>query len=1183
MKRAFNLKKIAGAEDFISGAQDIDVDKILNEFSDTPSPEELSFLRRTSERYGLKRSSLIKLFLKYPQHVEINLITFSDYYNELDTDPNTLKRIWELMKKYCDNSLKKIIITNTLPEFVFVDIANNYADQIAINYVKIIFNKQKEYKIPEILIQKLRELYPNLYLATKNRNVEEALSLITKIFSTPRIKDLKEAHEIITSLTDGYFFRHYFGSEGSSPKKYNSFEVIKEKNKENSDQAKIIEFIEAFQKEELKMIDLFKRNYSPGKTDYYKKEYLLDVVKKVISSYKNKVNYFATDVGLFVYNIYTQYGTVTNICYCGDTSVKIESIEDVLIDLENGSCSEYGFYEDPVHGALVLKSSFENKEERERFYEKYENLNDGYRESINKEENYYGMTKSGYQMCQVANGTANIDSENENFSGMLASAISFEGKNKATYEMLASKLKPFIDGSATKEQYFGLKNNLFFWMLGRLVKRDYDNILFNKQKTTIEKSDEETYGGLFYGKYVEEFYDIFKKIIKNIPQDVLNLLEEEYIAEDSHFPFKVEKSFAITCGLFSPKFVKYYVESLSKGQYSSYSDKYIPHIKTNVDNKEINEELKKIFKKEEENFKNKFDLEIGNFINDPKNAKSYKINQIPNLFEYCSDFLKMMIEQDRPEWGGRVSKKTFDDMLKQLNSIDLFFIETKKFLEFFGSDQLIKENIDPHRSRGIYYPSGSKFKRQNPVIIVFISGDSMDDRAIQEVCRVLGVKNLDLTNLTIEEEQTLWHEATHGIIDSSIGSLQKEFNYSKNQSTWLSDVEEVIAISYGEAQYIEKVIRNAVEKNFPQDVSLRKGFIEHLKIDLINNFPLEFFGRSKEQCRIDIEEYMSTTEEDILSETNIEEAKKDIISIFTSFFLSETIGGQFRAYQKNSSDKKLDFKQPRTMPEEYADVFNPNQLDEIISVLSQRKDYQDFIKTLGEMAKTYQISYKFLDKKTDKLRKIYTIYDLIPIIFDQQIYGLSDLDTSRINKDIANVIPQSLLDEIIRLINEEKFKSSVPLNLPEPEVTEEEARDLGGMIEETNRSLGKGWQWVATNNSWYKFSQNSSEQNEILHIAENIVRTYFKGDVNIIGSKIYGSYSSGNFGKTHENSPGDLDIVVQIDREFSEEDYNEFIRKVKFPYYKTQQYGVLKIDVNIVGTNENIEHYSKSNCWYRLF
>ena len=1053
-----NWYKISGVEDFVSGIQNYDINEVIEKY---PNESELNEEQKRNIRsisfstnYGSSKSKT-KLFLKYPQYTYYSLYVLEQYFLGYNPEEKEILLIWNKMDKEKDQN-----IPDSLPAYIYNDIAKNYTNMISTEFATNVFRNKTKY--PGALIYACAKKFPDLYKCLNSNNPDTVLDSLLKKIEFPNEKNIEESIEITRNMV-----RPLNNIDGTV---LSEEEYKKEKEIKNQNQKYFIDFFVELNKEEKKLFNILKRDSESNFTSIYSSSsywnisldsanlYLL--LDKVLDSYKNKNNYIDKDSGFRVYNFTIKEKQLSYISFCGNLISK-EILENIIKSLGSVTKKESEFSISKYDFNIYL-----NGEKKEV--------------SINSEH------------ISSPDNCFRRDRSNTNLSGFILQ--SFPLYEELYMDIFNEKYKNIIDETANENDFVLLKTDPLFYLLGELAGNEASYIFVNRHKVI----DRETYNKISnpfsYSVTTNDFLELYKKIISKIPQNIRKSFEKQNIEHLFNFkindPLKSNTWTYLCSGVFSPEFIQSLIEKWPED-----ARKVRNLIKSNS-SEEVNNELKeKIDIFSDKKLKN-LNKDISEFLLGQNNSKLFHVSDFPELKEFSTDFLNFFLKNNDKEtynYQESVNETKLQSALKNLEKIEIYIVDSHNLIEQFGEEQLRGYRIHPENISGFYSGPYNIFQKPNPIIVIFSDNTSSAEDICESVSEILGMRPIGSTGLNLRKEQTLWHETTHGLIDLAIGDIEKERNYYENTTTWLSDIEEVLTISYGNLDYIKNRVSEMVERTFPKDKKMIEGFIENLKKDLIKEFPLEFYGVYSEKAKIEIDEYVKEELPEILSKENMDSLKQSIVSMFSKFFLSKMLVQKFDSINSIGDDRnKLKFPSDKIVPEVNEEPYVQNKKDEFILELEKRSDYQDFINKVKERIKGITFSknkdtmyeYKsYINNTKNNMSPIFTIYDLIRFIYDQNFYSLSDVDVNKINPYFEDIIPESLLNDITEYVIIEKEKLNIPLNIQEPEITSEEAEDLGNMIYDTRENIGKGWEWLAFNENklykkaktnWYKISQHTN-------------------------------------------------------------------------------------------------------------
>jgi hypothetical protein len=354
-------------------------------------------------------------------------------------------------------------------------------------------------------------------------------------------------------------------------------------------------------------------------------------------------------------------------------------------------------------------------------------------------------------------------------------------------------------------------------------------------------------------------------------------------------------------------------------------------------------------------------------------------------------------------------------------------------------------------------------------------------------------------DLKFSEEGTLWHEVSHSFLDYINGrSHREEDEKIDSADVWLTTPGEIAAINYGNIPHIKNKIKEYFTKIYPFPDRITAGLLEQIKSDVVQTFALEFYGYPKGKAYQLLYEAMPQFDADsleIINSLSKEEQIEKLTDMFSEYFIrrfmrikvEDAIEAEMKEVMGLEYGKasEVRFREEPIVPEPYKFVPQSGR-DPFIKQLEKREDYKQFFEKCREaLNKDYQTLPH--DQYMNKYRRYVhtfnptnlitptTIEDLLIFLFEPPAHILS-VDTKNINQTFSNLIPQSLMNDVINMVEKEKtLKSGYVYPKPTKKiVSPDEAEEAGKFMSEMHEEYGPDWIWVAKVNNWYKQAKNSN-------------------------------------------------------------------------------------------------------------
>jgi hypothetical protein len=508
--------------------------------------------------------------------------------------------------------------------------------------------------------------------------------------------------------------------------------------------------------------------------------------------------------------------------------------------------------------------------------------------------------------------------------------------------------------------------------------------------------------------------------------------------------------------------------------------------KSDVEISSVHDLLSKEIRKKESKANNEIRDGFRDFVNSNR-VEKLSIGDFPNLKEFVLSFLNRHLSGGEEVYdhktGGYISPATY--AMSYVESIPIYMINPNVISNEFGTS-ITGSGIDPTKVNGVFsndlYGTGQG-------IIVYTEKGKLDGNSI--LTDVLGLEG-DM--YTLGEEGTVWHEISHALSNQVLGRDPNDKSGNDDSiDEWMQSAEEMLAISYGNMGYIKAKLREYFTSEFPFPQRITEGLLEKMKTDIVNTFGFEFNGMSKDDAYAMIGDTIESFDEEMLSILNSitpEEQIETMVGLFTEFFMGGFMRGKVEdEIQKmkkqmmsgGSREPPISFSSPKAVPEKY-EYKALNQRDKFISEFEKRPDYQEFfskvqnrldenIWNLGIVPPNFK---RYVHRSEDTaIQTPFDFSDLLKFLF-QLPATVESANINNINPDFEDLIPQSLLKDVIDIANKElelsKTKGETKLN-PDP-ITPDEAEEGGRFMAEMDDQYGPDWIWLA--NNWYQMIKMSS-------------------------------------------------------------------------------------------------------------
>ena len=594
-----------------------------------------------------------------------------------------------------------------------------------------------------------------------------------------------------------------------------------------------------------------------------------------------------------------------------------------------------------------------------------------------------------------------------------------------------------------------MKNELFKTFMSD-ANSDFYSVYVHNYRVLSEDSTERNYSTVlpFNMNAVFEIWKIIPEKFRHIPQ---------------------YGTFYICSGLFPCSEVYEKVKSDLK-----HSIGLVEHIKGSCSQSE-NLKLRKQIIEDYENMKSisrsSFDDNIKEFLSS-RYVQKKSLSDFPNLQEYCAEFLnRNLTNTETYDYYSEKMVSSLDKAIESISKVPIYLIDGGAMKRHFSEDVLKFLKFNPDECNGFY---SSYFAGERAIVVYSdkVGGD------INEVLgEVIGLNTYsEDSSLNVETESTLWHEMSHALSSEVVSGPSDK---SDTMAEWMSSSDEVLAMSYGNLQYIKNKLREFFTDQFPFNKTIESGFINEIKSGIINTFPIEFDGATKEMALKTISDTIPNFNSEVLEMINNmskDEKINYLVNMFTEFFMGRFLRGKVEEhFLQGSGEEKLTFKEERVIPDKDA-PFILGQKDEHILDLENRSDYQEFLKRskrlVADRSVRSDIIKRFVHKSNPSALIVPTrLSEVLMMIFDLKgAVRATDVNRQGVFYRYA---PTSLIQYLKGIVQEEKeisereVKEPPPPQVPSPE----EAEETGRFMAEQDEKYGPDWMWLANNSNWYKLSK----------------------------------------------------------------------------------------------------------------
>lgn len=1069
------FQKKAAVDDFARGVTMFDAEKLLSYKGEITQDIKDAIYNAVSDEKTLPTDLL--LFLKFPQYIRLILAhlsivlyqgSFSYKYKELkkkyfkkdmESTEKECLLFWSLIKKYDYHKFNQDeYIPNGLPNAIYSELLRK--QNFCAENVCTVFNTNKNPRVqhyPEFFHDKLKIKFPLWFKMCHGQLKEEQkINIIKKLLSVP---SKENTHEISLCIDSG---------------------VIENKEMAKQFSKKVFVFLLNYSDIENKII--LEACSHRTSYDYENRHQELSIkttsseikplLEKMFHSADNDENYSETidDVEFVVSKYNTGQGFIPK--------VSVFLIGPYFVNRKLIDTASHFITQHPDCGISIysegenLKMSADDKtftvKTIGRYNKDYVFVVNENNNSFNEQSAYMQLSEYHFPLIDKKQGT---DLCREWFYNQLKIAKEKE-KNGDTVAMSVF--------------FKGLMKNPIICSLCSKATAFLRNIILNPNARIIgeDNYDPNYYENIGYQDVNLDFsYKLACEIIGQIPSEYI---QHHYNELEKIGGFNARNIFRETCfALCSGVMPGNIVYKIALKQTNETMD-IIDHIKCREGDiaQETIKALKEELNKKLQKYKTNIEENFGNFLK-ITNTKSYSIDDFPDLKEYAINFLKRHRTNEPNKQGYNPRQTDFENALQKLQMLKIFLVKKYDFLQYFGEENVDCTSFSPNRTQGFF--SSTLLNEEGATVVVYINERIPNDPSLI-VEKILGI-NKNSKDLNLSGETTLWHEVAHFLTDP-YSQIEQNENYDTAEG-WLKSPSELLAIQYGNLPYIEQKIFNIINKEFPENERINAGFIENVKSEIIDFFSLEFHGIPKFQALQEIENMINSKELELIALTenkNISRSQKveSMTNLFIQFYMGQSLKMKFEdRLSVDLKGDKIQFPTKIVPREPIPDrEILPNAKDEIIPILEKRQDYKDFISQIkvrinsilnSKDKRNIQALKPYLSRTTQKMKQIFELEDLLTFIF-QPPWFIHMVNTKELNPVFDDLVPKSLLDDVINIIEQKLIKGNVenkrPLGSGQP-TTPDEARETGEFIAEISKEQGPDWVWMAKNKNFYKHALKS--------------------------------------------------------------------------------------------------------------
>ena len=997
--------------------------------------------------------SRLEFFNKYPKIAYFSLYDLKSCI-EYGVDDNRVKQAWENYKKY--GEIGGYGIPDGLPDWVYQDITRTKFKNFRAETAGDILFKPDRY--PQFFIDFIVKKFPIIAKGLYANNPKDIRALIRDFIEFPSMDNYEG---MCLSIN-----RNELKLDGDKYLYVSNREVSKE----------MVDF--SFSSSLFSKVDKHKR---PEYTNEYwvqSTDEMRRVISETLAAINRNEEFYATNDNPFSYFVDNskQFG-VLGVLYVGNgLCIKKQLLTNILkIISENVTKYDEWNLCWGHEASRQIKSNIDGISEKEikkvednysGIYlvspDKYFDVSQGSKLSTNSSKTFDSYSNSSYLDKLVQRAHVTDKEYSEQFDGWLKTKI-----QSKTYNV--------------KHQYLEIINSKGIKDLTEKASRD----IFSYKVQNGRMLNAESCTPEFKKQYYEVWpFNINSAITfwTSVPMSIRDAVSKD-----------IDIWFFCLSGLFSCSQIQ---KRMGNETYDL--EKVVDHIQCVGDSEATRKILKAIIeekkKKINEDIKNRFPEFLSS-----DSVKTHKLTDFPELYEYMQQLLRKHVDANKNGYSHKQQKSVpkIELAIEHLADINIYFINAQDYKNFWGADGMSFSPVNPDESGGFFAPAYSIWGN-TPTIVVFTKNN--EDITSDKILKELGLDNLKTANMGLTEEGTLWHEVSHAFMDYISPGRENYESKDKSADVWLSTPSEIAAITYGNIPHIKLRLKQYFTQMFPFTKRITAGLLEQIKSDVVQTFSMEFLGLKKEQAYQMIHETMPEFNQEILDALNSmskEEQINQMSQMFSEFFIRRFMRSKVQSaiemeMAQLGQTGEITFREEPVVPEPYT-FKQQGQRDEFISQLESRPDYNQLInscrqivnnayKTMNRGTYLDNFRYYIYPRQIDTLKNPAILEDLLAIIFGLPA-TINYADLSKLNPLFESVIPQSLVREVSKIVqNERVLKHQDP---PKPEkkiVTPDEAEEAGQFMSEMQEQHGPDWIWLAKNMNWYK---KASEDYYTIKIARN--------------------------------------------------------------------------------------------------
>ena len=517
--------------------------------------------------------------------------------------------------------------------------------------------------------------------------------------------------------------------------------------------------------------------------------------------------------------------------------------------------------------------------------------------------------------------------------------------------------------------------------------------------------------------------------------------------------------------------------------------KVINHIQCLDGTEKIREILIKEIEVKEKDIENKIRNKMSDFLQSDA-VKKHKLSDFPEVFDYAKKILQDNISNEMTyDYSNQSNISKIEKSINEIGETNIYFIDENKYMNFLGEDGVKYFSASPKDANG-FFVSGYSMFGENSSIIIFTRRPGSESLTSEKILEELGIKPY-LNDLSLSEENTLWHEVSHAFLDQIV--YGKTELHKETPSEWLKSPQEISAITYGNLQHIKRKIKQYFESIFPFPERITQGLLNQIKFDIIDMFSWEFQGMNKQEALLNIKQSIPEFDQnaiDAMESMSKEEQINMMTNMFTEFFMRKMMRSKVEDQLKSEFESigkdinTINFQEKEVVvPEE--DIKSTYSQDEIIQELSKRNDYQEFLNQCKQSIKNAYNNYDLNDfistyrpyiskNNPQTIHPVFQFEDLLLLMFGPPA-TISSVNVESTNPLFSDFIPTQLLMDVKEIVKRKRDLLSNQIHPSnETPISPDEAEEAGKFITEMDQDYGPNWMWVARNKNTIKIFGNNN-------------------------------------------------------------------------------------------------------------